>query len=98
MRLDVPPEAVSQAFLTYELAGVPHWMAAVRSINGLPRQGGSGAVPSSGMALQVEEINPSWLRPGLNQIVFFPAGEGPRTPRRAPSAPASRAARCSACR
>ncbi len=75
VRLDVPPEAVSRAFLTYELAGVPHWTAVARSINGLPRHGGFGAVSASGTALQVEEINPSWLRLGLNQIAFFPAGD-----------------------
>lgn len=79
VRLDVPPETVSRAFLTYELAGVPHWTAAVRSVNGLPRHGSFEAVPSSGpssgMTLQVEEINPSWLHPGVNQIAFFPAGD-----------------------
>ncbi|HSG41276.1 MAG TPA: hypothetical protein VLE27_16670, partial [Thermoanaerobaculia bacterium] len=75
VRLDVPPQAVSRAFLTYELAGVPHWTAAVRSINGMPRHGGFATGPSSGMKLQVEEINPRWLRPGVNQIVFYPSGD-----------------------
>jgi len=73
LRLDVAPETISRAFLTYELAGVPHWTAAVRSINDLPALGGFGAVASSGTALQIEEINPRWLRRGVNQIVFFPA-------------------------
>ena len=63
--LGVPVEAVTRAFLTYELAGVPHWTAAARSLNGLPVQGGFGSVPASGMALQVEEVNPRWLRDGI---------------------------------
>jgi RHS repeat-associated protein len=71
--LDASPGTIARAFLVYELAGVPHWTATVRSINGLPAEGGFGAVPSSGTALQMEEINPRWLRPGLNQIIFFPA-------------------------
>ena len=80
LTLDVPPEAVSRAFLVYELAGVPGWTAASCSINGLPTQGGFGAVPSSGTHLQIEEINPRWLRRGLNQIVFSPSPEAERTP------------------
>ncbi|HEX7185573.1 MAG TPA: SpvB/TcaC N-terminal domain-containing protein [Thermoanaerobaculia bacterium] len=77
--LAVPVETVTRAFLTYELAGVPHWTAAVRSLNGLPPQGGFGSVPTSGMALQVEEVNPRWLRDGSNEVVFLPvsAGEPP---------------------
>src|SRR4051812_1297790 len=78
--LDVSPEAISRAFLVYELAGVPHWSAAVRSINGLPVEGGFGAVASSGTNLQREEINPRWLRSGVNQIVFSPAPAGERQP------------------
>jgi hypothetical protein len=73
LALDASPETIARAFLVYELAGVPHWTATVRSINGLPAEGGFGAVASSGTALQMEEINPRWLRKGLNQIVFFPA-------------------------
>ncbi|HEV8579621.1 MAG TPA: hypothetical protein VGX68_11135, partial [Thermoanaerobaculia bacterium] len=76
LQLDISPDAVSRAFLVYELAGVPAWTAAVRSINGLPALGGFGAVASSGTALQIEEINPRWLREGLNQIVFAQAPEG----------------------
>lgn len=71
--VETPPEAMARAFLVYELAGVPHWTAAVRSINGLPPRGGFGAVVSSGVTVQVEEINPRWLRPGVNQIVFLPS-------------------------
>jgi RHS repeat-associated protein len=73
LAMQLSPESISRAFLVYELAGVPHWRAAVRSINGLPALGGFGAIASSGTALQIEEINPRWLRPGANQIVFAPA-------------------------
>src|SRR3954465_2910629 len=76
--LAVPVESVTRAYLTYELARVPHWTAAVRSINGLPAQGGFGSTPASGMALQVEEINPHWLRGGNNEVMFLPVGTGDR--------------------
>src|SRR4051794_11006369 len=78
--LGVPIETVPRAYLSYELAGVPHWTAAVRSINGLPVQGGFGSVPASGMALQVEEINPHWLRGGNNEVLFLPVGAGEPPP------------------
>ncbi len=78
--LAVPVESVSRAYLSYELAGVPRWTAAVRSINGLPVQGGFGSVPASGMARQVEEINPHWLRGGSNEVLFLPAGAGEPPP------------------
>lgn len=78
--LGVPVESVTRAYLSYELAGVPHWTAAVRSINGLPVQGGFGSTPASGMALQVEEINPHWLRGGNNEVLFLPAGAGEPPP------------------
>src|SRR5205823_4599645 len=58
------------------------WTAAVRSINGLPAAGGFGAAASSGTALQVEEINPRWLRAGLNGVRFFAAPEGDGPPSR----------------
>jgi len=80
--LEASPDAISRAFLVYELAGVPHWTAAVRSINGLPALGGFGAVPSSGTELQTEEINPRWLHVGLNQILFSPAPAGETAPSR----------------
>jgi hypothetical protein len=80
LQLDAPPDRISRAFLVYELAGVPAWTAAVRSINGLPALGGFGAVSSSGTALQIEEINPRWLRPGANEIVFSPAPGGETAP------------------
>ncbi|HEX4962036.1 MAG TPA: SpvB/TcaC N-terminal domain-containing protein [Thermoanaerobaculia bacterium] len=72
VRLPVAPGAVSRAYLTYELTGLSHWSAAVRSINGLSPQGWS-AVPAAGASLQVEEIDPAWLRQGSNEIRFGPA-------------------------
>src|SRR3954466_14537270 len=47
-----PCPPVPRPYLPYGLAGGPHWTAAVRSINGLPVQGGFGSTPASGMALQ----------------------------------------------
>jgi RHS repeat-associated protein len=80
--LEAPPEAISRAFLIYELAGVPHWTAAVRSINGFPSAGGFAAAGSSGTKLQIEEINPRWLHAGLNQVRFLPAPTGVPPPSR----------------
>jgi len=74
--LDTAPDTIARAFLVYELAGVPHWTAAVRSINGLPALGGFGAAATDGTVLQVEEINPRWLRAGANEIRFYPVAEG----------------------
>ncbi|MFL6201629.1 MAG: toxin TcdB middle/N-terminal domain-containing protein [Thermoanaerobaculia bacterium] len=70
--LDEDPAAFSRAFLTYELAGISHWTGALRSINGLPAQGGFAPAVSAGATLQSEEINPRWLRRGLNEVRFLP--------------------------
>jgi len=76
VRLAVDPGTVSRAYLSYELTGLAHWSAAVRSINGHPAQG-FGARPAAGSALQpalqMEEIDPSWLRSGMNEIRFSTA-------------------------
>jgi hypothetical protein len=72
VRLAGDPAAASRAFLSYELSGLSHWSAAVRSINGHPPQG-FGATPEPGSSIQVEEIDPAWLRPGLNEIRFSAA-------------------------
>jgi len=85
--LDRDPEQVSRAFLIYELAGLPDWTAAPRSINGRSPQGGFGAhaVPgalsnTSGATLQVEEIDPRWLARGLNEVRFLAVAEGGAPP------------------
>jgi RHS repeat-associated protein len=72
VRLNADPGTAARAFLSYELSGVSHWSEAVRSINGHPFQG-FGARPVVEGALQVEEIDPRWLRRGLNEIRFAPA-------------------------
>ena len=72
VRMPVDPAVVSRAFLSYELAGISQWPGAVRSVNGHPAQG-FGATPSTDpSSLQVEEIDPRWLRPGVNEIRFSP--------------------------
>ncbi len=74
------PRALSRAFLVYELTGLGHWTAPVRQINGLAVRGGfrspsaDAGIASEG-GLQVEEIAPEWLRPGDNEIRFFPLPE-----------------------
>jgi hypothetical protein len=80
LRLDADPGAFSRAYLSYELAGLAHWTGAVRSINGLPAQGGFAPAPGAG-GVQTEEISPRWLRQGLNEVRFFPEEETPYTVR-----------------
>ncbi|HKY35097.1 MAG TPA: SpvB/TcaC N-terminal domain-containing protein [Polyangiaceae bacterium] len=72
------PEALSRAFLVYELRGLGHWLSPVRRINGGEALGG-GSAPAADGGLQVEEISPRWLRKGSNSIEFLPvsAWEGP---------------------
>ena len=89
--LDRDPEQVSRAFLIYELAGLPDWTEAPRSINGRPSQGGFGAhalsaaqsaagSATSGPRLQVEEIDPRWLVRGLNEVRFLAVAEDDAAP------------------
>ncbi len=75
VRLAGDPATASRAFLSYELTGLSHWSSAVRSINGLTPQGWN-ATPAAETALQTEEIDPAWLRPGINEIRFAPAHAG----------------------
>ncbi|MES1208871.1 MAG: hypothetical protein ABUS79_23275, partial [Pseudomonadota bacterium] len=61
-----------RAFLVYELSGLPHFTAALRSINdGAPLGGASVAGGGEG-GLQVEEIDPATLYDGENRIRFLP--------------------------
>ena len=75
VRLAGNPATASRAFLSYELTGLSHWSSAVRSINGLTPQGWSAA-PAAEPSLQTEEIDPAWLRQGMNEIQFAPAHAG----------------------
>jgi RHS repeat-associated protein len=69
------PGAFERAFLVYELAGQPHFTAAMRSINGHRPEGRFGVSSGAKGGLQVEEIAPSWLRPGVNTVRFLPAND-----------------------
>ncbi|TAK33276.1 MAG: hypothetical protein EPO40_00375 [Myxococcaceae bacterium] len=69
--LDGEPRAWTRAFLVYELRGLSHWTAARRAINGLPIEGGHEPVSGVDGGLQVEEIDPSWLRRGVNTVRFL---------------------------
>jgi len=73
--LDANPHSFERAFLVYELAGLPHFTAAPRSINGRRAIGGFGVSLGAKGGLQVEEIAPSWLTSGHNRIQFSPADE-----------------------
>jgi len=82
LQLEASPDRIARAFLVYDLTGITHWTAVVRSINGLPALGGFGAAPSAETQQQIEEINPRWLRAGSNQILFFPVPAGDAPPSR----------------
>ena len=62
-------------FLVYELAGLPHFTAAPRQINGFSVLGGFHPELGATGGTQVEEISPDWLFQGDNEIRFFPADE-----------------------
>jgi RHS repeat-associated protein len=69
------PRAFDRAFLVYELAGLPHFTAAVRAINGQRALGRFGVVRGAPGGLQVEEIAPASLRAGKNEIQFLPVDD-----------------------
>ncbi|MGK3985797.1 SpvB/TcaC N-terminal domain-containing protein [Sorangium sp. So ce136] len=65
------PRSLSRAFLVYELEGVSHWSGVPRSINGAAERASAALPPASAKSgLQVEEINPAWLKQGVNQVAF----------------------------
>ncbi|WP_394821480.1 SpvB/TcaC N-terminal domain-containing protein [Pendulispora albinea] len=71
------PRSWSRAFLVYELAGLRHWREVVRQINGLSIRGEAWSPSANGSStmgggLQVEEVDPSWLHSGDNEIQFLP--------------------------
>jgi RHS repeat-associated protein len=63
---------LGRAFLLYELEKKAHWTGAARSINGHVVRGGYRADVKGLGGLQVEEIDPAWLRSGSNTISFQP--------------------------
>ncbi len=74
--LGTDPRAVRRAFLTYELAGLPHFSGALRTINGHHALGGTTPVIRRASTIQVEEIAPALLRRGRNEIDFLPVRAG----------------------
>jgi len=73
--IDGDPADIDRAFLIYELAGLPHFTATARSINGQRAIGRFGISRGAKGGLQVEEIAPASLFGGRNRIQFFPADE-----------------------
>jgi RHS repeat-associated protein len=71
VRLNLEPR-LGRAFLVYELDKKAHWTGVARSINGHVVRGGYRAEAKGLGGVQVEEINPVWLRSGDNTIVFQP--------------------------
>jgi RHS repeat-associated protein len=63
---------LGRAFLVYELDKKAHWTGVARSINGHVVRGGYRADAKGLGGVQVEEINPAWLRSGDNSILFQP--------------------------
>lgn len=71
LEVEADPRSFSRAFLVYDLEGVSHFTGVARSINGLASPPVSSATPAAGKArLQVEEIDPTWLRRGTNRVAF----------------------------
>jgi RHS repeat-associated protein len=63
---------LGRAFLVYELDKKAHWTGVARSINGHVVRGGYRAEAKGLGGVQVEEVNPAWLRQGANTITFQP--------------------------
>jgi RHS repeat-associated protein len=63
---------LGRAFLVYELDQKAHWTGVARSINGHVVRGGYRAEAKGLGGVQVEEINPAWLKSGDNTVVFQP--------------------------
>lgn len=68
------PNQIQKAVLSYEVNGVSGSASVIRAINDEMAQGGLLLQPVSHTNKQVkvsEEINPEWLKTGLNKIKFF---------------------------
>jgi RHS repeat-associated protein len=65
------PLTFERAFLVYELQGLSHFTEAPRAINGQGVVGGTSARHAGG-GVQVEEISPTGLHAGRNQVQFLP--------------------------
>ncbi|HET6148600.1 MAG TPA: SpvB/TcaC N-terminal domain-containing protein [Polyangia bacterium] len=63
---------LGRAFLVYELDSKAHWTGVARSINGHIVRGGYRTEVKGLGGVQVEEINPAWLKRGDNTVLFQP--------------------------
>lgn len=70
MQLAVPPTQVKYAYLVYETSGLAHWMNAVRVINDQPAMGGVVVESNDAWTQQIERLDPTWLKEGLNRVRF----------------------------
>jgi RHS repeat-associated protein len=75
LKVDADPRGLERTFLVYELEGLPHFTAALRSINGQRALGRFGVSRGAKGGIQVEEIDPSSLQAGTNRIQFLPIDE-----------------------
>ncbi|OQX67692.1 MAG: hypothetical protein B6A08_13900, partial [Sorangiineae bacterium NIC37A_2] len=74
VRVHVPSlKGVGRAFLVYELAGAPHFVAVGRSLNGIGLLGGQKRSGWGPGGMQVEEVPVAALRDNENTIEFYPA-------------------------
>ena len=72
---DIDPREVRRAFLVYELSGLPHFSAALRSLNGQRPLGRFGVSRGAKGGTQVEEIDPAALKLGANRVQFLPVDD-----------------------
>lgn len=77
LTLDRPGETFARAFLAYSVEGADRFVALARQINGGTFRGGAGG-PRLAPGTQIEEINPSWLRQGRNEIRIRPPRDLPQ--------------------
>ena len=75
VKISGDPTELERAFLVYDLAGLPHFTAALRSINGERPLGKFGVSRGAKGGVQVEEIDPALLKAGSNQIQFLPVDD-----------------------
>ncbi len=70
--LTADPRAMRRAFIVYELTGLAQGASVIRQINSTRAEGGFRPVARREAGTQVEEISPTWLRAGANEIRFSP--------------------------
>ncbi|MDH3976685.1 MAG: hypothetical protein OEV42_20680, partial [Deltaproteobacteria bacterium] len=67
---DRDPRVYKACYLLYESNGLSRWVGTRQSINGTGFTGGFWVGDSDQWTLQVEPVNPLWLRPGENSLTF----------------------------